>query len=86
MLDGHASLVEMRSERKQGAPGHFERGFGLLPMFCVTGTRVLGLPLVPESRAERGLGCSTEAITAGPCDDRPRHYMGFTLSVKGRSS
>jgi hypothetical protein len=36
MLDVDASLVEIHSERKQGAASHFKRGFGFHPMFCFT--------------------------------------------------
>ena len=34
VLDVDASLVEIHSERKQGATPHFKRGFGFHPMFC----------------------------------------------------
>ena len=34
VLDVDASLVEIHSERKQGATPHFKRGFGFQPMFC----------------------------------------------------
>ncbi|MEK7426108.1 MAG: transposase [Actinomycetota bacterium] len=34
MLDVDASLVEIHSERKQGAAPHFKHGFGFHPMFC----------------------------------------------------
>jgi hypothetical protein len=34
VLDVDASLVEIHSERKEGAASHYKRGFGFHPMFC----------------------------------------------------
>lgn len=57
VLDVDASLVEIHSERKQGATPHFKRGFGFHPMFCfldATGEALAGVLRPGNAAANSG--------------------------------
>ncbi len=57
VLDIDASLVEIHSERKQGATPHFKRGFGFHPMFCfldATGEALTGVLRPGNAAANSG--------------------------------
>lgn len=66
VLDIDASLVEIRSENKEGTAPHFKRGFGFHPMFCfadATGETLASLLRPGNAAANKG-------VSNGLCKDR----------------
>ena len=82
VLDVDASLVEIHSERKQGATPHFKRGFGFHPMFCfldATGEALAGVLRPGNAAANSGadqLAVVEMAIAQLPVEHRRGHAAG----------
>jgi hypothetical protein len=82
VLDVDASLVEIHSERKQGAAAHFKRGFGFHPMFCfldATGEALAGVLRPGNAAANSGvdqLAVVEMAISQLPVEHRRGHAAG----------
>ena len=82
VLDVDASLVEIHSERKQGATPHFKRGFGFHPMFCfldATGEPLAGVLRPGNAAANSGvdqLAVVEMAIDQLPVEHRRGHAAG----------
>lgn len=82
VLDVDASLVEIHSERKQGATPHFKRGFGFHPMFCfldATGEALAGVLRPGNAAANSGadqLAVVDMAIAQLPDLHRQGHRPG----------
>ncbi len=79
VFDVDASLVEVHSERKQGATPHFKRGFGFHPMFCfldATGEALAGMFRPGNAAANSGadqLAVVVAAIAQLPVEHRLGH-------------
>ena len=77
-----ASLVEIHSERKQGATPHFKRGLGFHPMFCfldATGEALAGVLRPGNAAANSGvdqLVVVDLAIAQLPVEHRRGHAAG----------
>lgn len=82
VLDVDASLVEIHSERKQGATPHFKRGFGFHPMFCfldATGEALAGVFRPGNAAANSGadqLAVVEMAIAQLPGEHQRGHQAG----------
>lgn len=82
VLDVDASLVEIHSERKQGAAPHFKRGFGFHPMFCfldATGEALAGVLRPGNAAANSGadqLAVVAMAIAQLPAEHQRGHAPG----------
>jgi len=82
VLDVDASLVEIHSERKQGATSHFKAGFGFHPMFCfldATGEALAGILRPGNATANSGadqLAVVDLAIAQLPDTHRHGHQPG----------
>jgi hypothetical protein len=82
VLDVDASLVEIHSERKQGAAAHFKRGFGFHPMFCfldATGEALAGVLRHGNAAANSGadqLAVVAMAIAQLPAEQQQGHQVG----------
>jgi Transposase DDE domain group 1 len=82
VFDVDASLVEIHSERKQGATPHFKRGFGFHPMFCfldATGEALAGVLRPGNAAANSGadqLAVVDMAIGQLPVEHRQGHAQG----------
>lgn len=82
VLDVDASLVEIHSERKQGATPHFKRGFGFHPMFCfldATGEALAGVLRPGNAAANSGadqLAVVEMAIAQLPGEHQQGHQPG----------
>lgn len=87
VLDVDASLVEIHSERKQGATPHFKRGFGFHPMFCfldATGEALAGVLRPGNAAANSGadqLAVVDLAIAQLPDTHRHGHQPGDTADT-----
>jgi hypothetical protein len=87
VLDVDASLVEIHSERKQGATPHFKRGFGFHPMFCfldATGEALAGVLRPGNAAANSGadqLAVVEMAITQLPAEHRRGHLLGDSADM-----
>lgn len=87
VLDVDASLVEIHSERKQGATPHFKRGFGFHPMFCfldATGEALAGVLRPGNAAANSGadqLAVVDMAIAQLPDTHRQGHQPGDTADT-----
>lgn len=84
-MDVDASLVEIHSERKQGATPHFKRGFGFHPMFCfldATGEALAGVLRPGNAAANSGadqLADAEMAIAQLPAEHQQGHRPGDTV-------
>jgi hypothetical protein len=82
VLDVDASLVEIHSERKQGATPHFKRGFGFHPMFCfldASGEALAGVFRAGNAAANSGadqLAVVAMAIAQLPAEQQRGHLPG----------
>jgi hypothetical protein len=82
VLDVDASLVEIHSERKQGATPHFKRGFGFHPMLCfldASGEALAGLFRPGNAAANSGadqLAVVAMAIAQLPAEQQQGHQPG----------
>ena len=82
VFDVDASLVEIHSERKQGATPHFKRGFGFHPMFCFldhSGEALAGMLRPGNAAANSGadqLAVVTMAIAQLPDGHQQGHQPG----------
>jgi hypothetical protein len=82
VLDVDASLVEIHSERKQGATPHFKRGFGFHPMFCFldnSGEALAGTLRPGNAAANSGadqLAVIAMAIAQLPAEHQQGHQPG----------
>lgn len=82
VFDVDASLVEIHSERKQGATAHFKRGFGFHPMFCfldATGEALAGVLRPGNAAANSGVdqhAVVATAIAQLPAEHRRGHAPG----------
>ena len=82
VFDVDASLVEIHSERKQGATPHFKRGFGFHPMFCfldASGEALAGMFRAGNAAANSGadqLAVVEMAIAQLPAEQRRGHAVG----------
>jgi len=82
VLDVDASLVEIHSERKQGATPHFKRGFGFHPMFCfldASGEALAGVFRAGNAAANSGadqLAVVVMAIAQLPAEQQRGHQRG----------
>ena len=82
VLDVDASLVEIHSERKQGATPHFKRGFGFHPMFCFldnSGEALAGILRPGNAAANSGadqLVVVEMAIAQLPAEHQRGHQPG----------
>lgn len=87
VLDVDASLVEIHSERKQGATPHFKRGFGFHPMFCfldATGEALAGVLRSGNAAANSGadqLAVVEMAIAQLPAEHQQGHRPGDSADM-----
>ena len=81
-MDVDASLVEIHSERKQGATPHFKRGFGFHPMFCfldASGEALAGMFRPGNAAANSGadqFAVVDMAIAQLPAEQQRGHLPG----------
>ncbi len=88
-VDIDSTLVEVRSENKQGAAPHYKGGFGFHPMMCSTGDgEPLWVKLRPGNAAANDIADHIEVLDAAisvlPDGDAAGHRAGDAAALGGR--